>query len=100
MAPKLKVITDGIRSDAGMWDEQSGKLGGIHDTLEGFRINRIEAGLFQVLYSAYMDAIDQLSARTAEGKTRTKEVADALLKNAKAYDNHEVDTKKSVEDAY
>jgi hypothetical protein len=100
VAPKLKTITDDIRTDARMWDSQSGKLGHIHDTLEGFRINRVEAGLFQVLYSAYMDAIGQLSARTAEGKTRTKEVADALVKNAKAYDDHEVDTKKSVEDAY
>lgn len=100
MAPKLKTITDDIRADARMWDHQSAKLGNIHDTLEGFRTNRIEAGVFQVLYSAYMDAIDQLSARAAEGKLRTKEVADELVQNAKAYDNHEVETKKSVEGAY
>ncbi|MBC2875977.1 MULTISPECIES: hypothetical protein [Streptomyces] len=98
--PDLKVITDGIRTDAGMWDKQSATLGGIHNTVEGLRMTRLEAGLFQILVSAYMDAVDQISSRTSEGRDRTKAVADALAVNARAYDDHEVDTTKSVEKAY
>ncbi|MFI0739991.1 hypothetical protein ACH4PU_18175 [Streptomyces sp. NPDC021100] len=98
--PDLKVITDGIRTDAGMWDKQSTALGGIHNTVEGLRMTRLEAGLFQVLVSAYMDAVDQISSRTSEGRDRMKEVADALAANARAYDDHEVDTTKSVNKAY
>ncbi|MDT3398185.1 hypothetical protein RKE29_16305 [Streptomyces sp. B1866] len=97
---KLKVITDAIRTDARMWDQQSVTLGEIHTAVEGFRINRLEAGLFQVFHSAYMSAVDQISARVGEGRDRMREVADALVKNAKAYDDHEVETKKSVEGAY
>ncbi|GAA2918382.1 hypothetical protein GCM10020221_13350 [Streptomyces thioluteus] len=96
----LKVITDGIRNDARMWDAQSTTLGGIHGTVEGLRMTRLEAGLFQILVSAYTDAVNQVSARTAEGRDRAKEVADALAVNAKAYDNHEVDTTKNVSRAY
>ncbi|MBZ4323525.1 hypothetical protein [Streptomyces huiliensis] len=98
--PDLKVITDGIRTDARMWDAQSTLLGGIHNTVEGLRMTRLEAGLFQVLLSAYTDAVNQISSRTSEGRDRTKEVADTLVVNARAYEDHEVDTTKSVEKAY
>lgn len=98
--PKLKVITDGIRTDVTMWDEQSRKMGEVHASIEGMRITRLQAGLFQVLFSAYTDAIDQMSARTGEGRDRMREVADALVRNAKAYDDREVATKLSVEGAY
>ncbi|MBT2385236.1 hypothetical protein [Streptomyces sp. ISL-11] len=96
----LKVITDGLRTDAGMWDKQSSAMGEIGRKVDGMRISRLEAGLFQVIYSAYESAINQVSARCGEGEKRMAEVADALVKNAKAYDNHEADTKKHVAGAY
>ncbi|MFE4327993.1 hypothetical protein ACFRQM_00715 [Streptomyces sp. NPDC056831] len=96
----LKIITDGLRTDAAMWDEQSAAIGGVAHKVESMRMTRIEAGLFQIIFTAYDSAIDQISARCTEGSSRMSEVADALIKNAKAYDNHEISTEKSVEDAY
>ncbi|WP_171168528.1 hypothetical protein [Streptomyces sp. I05A-00742] len=98
--PDLKVITDGIRTDARMWDAQSGTLGGIRNAVDGLRLSQLEAGLFAVFVIAYTDAINQISSRVGEGRDRTKEVADALVKNAKAYENHEAETTKSIENAY
>jgi uncharacterized protein YukE len=63
-------------------------------------MNRVEAGIFQIVFSAYEDSVNQISARCSEGQHRMEEIADALVKNANAYDNTEADVKKSVEGAY
>ncbi|MCX4787380.1 hypothetical protein OG369_14660 [Streptomyces sp. NBC_01221] len=98
--PDLKVITDGLRSDAVMWDEQSGAMKAVHNAVEGTRMNHLQAGVFQLIVSAYESVIDQISARSTEGEVQMATVATALYKNAKAYDDHEVDTKKHVDHAY
>ncbi|WNI31233.1 hypothetical protein [Streptomyces sp. ITFR-6] len=96
----LKHITDALRSEAGMWDKQSVSMGEVSRAADGMRLTRLEAGLFQLVVSNYNEAIDHISARCSEGESRMAEVADALIKNANAYDNHEAETTKSVEDAY
>ncbi|MEU2250120.1 hypothetical protein [Streptomyces sp. NPDC019224] len=98
--PDLKVITDGLRTDAAMWDEQSNAMKAVHDAVEGTRMNRLQAGVFQLLVSAYGAVVDQVSERSAEGEVQMAAVATALYKNAKAYDDHEVDTKHHVDHAY
>ncbi|WP_328696580.1 hypothetical protein [Streptomyces sp. NBC_00342] len=96
----LKHITDALRTEAGMWDKQSASMGEVSRAADGMRLTRLEAGLFQLVVTNYNEAIDQISARCSEGESRMAEVADALIKNANAYDNHEAETTKSVEDAY
>ncbi|WP_406095910.1 hypothetical protein [Streptomyces sp. NBC_01013] len=96
----LKHITDALRTEAGMWDKQSASMGEVGHAADGMRLTRLQAGLFQLVVSNYNEAIDQISSRCLEGQSRMSEVADALIKNANAYDNHEADTTKSVEDAY
>ncbi|MEU4898630.1 hypothetical protein AB0B12_40165 [Streptomyces sp. NPDC044780] len=97
---KLKVITDAIRADAKMWDEQGRAIGTVGTNISGLKRDRLQVGMYQMFFGAYMDAIDHLSGRCSEGEKRMTEIADALVKNAKAYDDHEVETTKSVEDAY
>ncbi|MEU3222059.1 hypothetical protein ABZ695_02730 [Streptomyces sp. NPDC006976] len=96
----LKHITDALRAEAKMWDEQSDSMGQVAGAVQGMRMTRLEAGLFQMIVSSYSEAIDQISTRCLEGQVCMADVADALIKNANAYDNQEVDTTKSVEDAY
>ncbi|MFF3518303.1 type VII secretion target [Streptomyces sp. NPDC002573] len=98
--PTLKVVTDALRTDARMWDRESERMGNIHQAAEGLRLSRIQAGIFQLLFAAYEEAIDQISARCAEGKQRMDEVATALIKNANAYDSREADVKQSIDGAY
>lgn len=100
MAPDLKTVTDVLRSEAHMWDRQADTMKDLHSMIEGLRMSRLEAGMFQVLFSAYENAVDQLSARCNEGHDRMREIADALIENAKAYDNREAETTASIEGAY
>ncbi|MGW8551415.1 type VII secretion target [Streptomyces tubercidicus] len=98
--PDIKVVTDVLRSEARMWDEQSDALGKLHHAVEGLRVSRLEAGIFQVVFSAYETAVDEISDRCKEGQQRTQEIADALIKSATAYDNQEEETKAHVEGTY
>jgi hypothetical protein len=100
MAPTLKTVTDALRSEARMWDRQAEAMNCVHNTIEGLRLTRLEAGIFQVLFSAYENATNQLSARSNEAGQRMGEIADALVKNATAYDNREAETTASIEGAY
>jgi hypothetical protein len=98
--PTLKTVTDALRTDARIWDLESERMGNIHHAVEGLRMSRTQAGLFQVIFSAYEKSINQISARCAEGQERMSEVATALIKNAKSYDSTEADVKKSIDGAY
>lgn len=98
--PDVKTVTDALRAEARMWDEQSEALGRLSHAVEGARISRVEAGIFQIVFSAYEQAIDQIAERRNEGKERTHEIASALIRNAKAYDTNEEETTEHVENAY
>lgn len=98
--PDLKVITDGLRTDAAMWDLQSGAMKAVHTAVEGTRMGHLQAGVFMALIGAYDDVVNQVSARSVEGEAQMAAVASALYKNAKAYDDHEVETKQHVDHAY
>lgn len=100
MAPTLKTVTDALRNDARMWDRQAETMKTLNATIEGLRLTRLEAGIFQVLFSAYDDAVTKFADRCNEGHQRMGEIADALVKNATAYDNREADTTASIEGAY
>jgi hypothetical protein len=98
--PDIQAVTDVLRSEARMWDEQSEALGKLHNAVEGLRISRLEAGIFQVVFGAYEVAVHEISDRCKEGQKRTREIADALIKNAAAYDNQEEETQAHVEGTY
>ncbi|MFG2895233.1 hypothetical protein [Streptomyces sp. NPDC048248] len=99
-SPDIKTVTHVLRSEARMWDEQSDALGKLHHDVEGLRISRLEAGIFQIVFAAYETAVNEISDRCKEGQQRTQEIADALIKNATAYDNQEEDTTAHIEGTY
>ncbi|MFG2628895.1 hypothetical protein [Streptomyces sp. NPDC048473] len=100
MGKDLKVITDAIRTDVGTWDEQAKSIGEVSASIKGMQQNPTELGIFAPLFIAYNGVITHLSSRCAEGNVEMSKIADELVRNAKAYDDQEVDTTKSVEGAY
>lgn len=98
--PDIDVITKELRNEARMWDEQAQKMGNAHHAVEGMRLTRIEAGLFQVIFTAYHDAINHISQRSREGQQCMGDIADALRENAKIYDRGEDEVTHSVTGAY
>ncbi|MFE7109204.1 hypothetical protein ACFU98_00490 [Streptomyces sp. NPDC057575] len=100
MGKDLKVITDAIRTDVRTWDEQAKSIGEVAASIQGMQPNPMELGIFAPIFVTYTGVIAHLSSRCGEGNVEMSKIADELLRNAKAYDDQEVDTEKSVEGAY
>lgn len=98
--PDIDVVTGKLRAEARMWEKQAQKLSSVHRTVEGLRLTHIEAGLFQVIFNAYEAAMDAVSQRTREGNERMDDIAEALRKNARAYDEGEGEVTHSIDGAY
>jgi uncharacterized protein YukE len=94
MAPpskaQIKVATDALRTEAGVWDQQSSELGKIVNQAHGLRLDRIEAGIFQIIFDAYASVANQVTARSREGQKSMADVADTLHQVADTYDEEDV----------
>lgn len=53
------------------------------------RLSRVEAGPFQVIFDAYGQVLDQVSARSSEAATAMAEFANTLRSVANTYDEEE-----------
>lgn len=86
---QVKVATDALRSEAGIWHQQSDELGKIVGRTEDLRLSRVEAGLFQVVFDAYESVVDQVSARCGEARQCMTDIADTLHQVADTYDDED-----------
>jgi hypothetical protein len=82
---ELRVVPASLRNVAAIWDQQSTAIGSIAPKAEGMRLDRLQAGVFQLIVGPYDEVVDQVAGRCAEGKQRMKEIADALRAAATAY---------------
>ena len=93
MAPpskaQIKVATDALRAEAAIWDQQSSELGKIVSQANDLRLDRAEAGIFQIIFDAYSSVVDQVTARSGEGQQRMADVADTLHQVADTYDEED-----------
>lgn len=85
------VYTKELTEEAHVWDKQSGELKGVVNKAESLRMDRTEAGIFQVLVTAYGPLVNHVMARCREGQQRTEEIAKALGEVAKRYSEAEKD---------
>ncbi|QWF82302.1 type VII secretion target [Amycolatopsis sp. CA-230715] len=85
----IHVVTEEIRKDADLWDAEAAEMGKIGPKAEGLRLNRIEAGVFQLVFEAYGQMIDQVIARAAEGQQRMTEISATLRAVANKYEADE-----------
>ena len=93
MAPPSKdhvrVATDALRAEASIWDQQSSALGKIVGQANGLRLERVEAGIFQIIFDTYSSVVDQVTARCGEGQQRMSDVANTLHQVADTYDEED-----------
>jgi hypothetical protein len=86
---QMRVTTDALRKDAQIWDDQSTEMGKIVSKTQGLRLNRVEAGLFQVIFDTYAQVIDQVTARSDEGQRSMTNVGSTLFSVANGYEQEE-----------
>ena len=85
----VKVATDALRTEAGVWDQQGAQMANVATKVDGLRFNRVEAGVFQLIVGPYGELVEQVHARCQEAVTRMKEIADTLRQVANTYDEEE-----------
>lgn len=86
---RFDVGIHALRGDAQVWDEASGQLRQLARKVGDSRIDRLQAGIFQVFVSAYRSATDQVAGRSTEGVTALATVADTISKVADEYQDDE-----------
>jgi uncharacterized protein YukE len=86
---KFEVGIHALRSDAQIWDQESGRMKQIAQKANGLQMDRLQAGIFQVFVSSYQSAVNEVVARSDEGSTAMTAVADTLNEVANAYQQDE-----------
>ena len=99
-AEQIRVATEALRREAGVWDAQAAELNKIGPKAEGLRLNRIEAGLFQIIFDTYGQVIEQVIARSNEGGQRMTEIAGTLRSVADTYDSEEASNTHMLNNVY
>jgi uncharacterized protein YukE len=89
-----------LRGDVKIWDQQSGQMAQIVEKVNGLRMDRLEAGIFQIFVSAYQEAVNQVAGRAGEGKTALAAVATTLTTVANAYQQDEADNTHRFKDLH
>jgi Excreted virulence factor EspC, type VII ESX diderm len=82
---ELRVIAASLRQAAGIWDEQATAIGSVSATAGAMRLDRVEAGVFQLIVGPYDAVADQVSARCEEGMQDMRGIASALDRSADTY---------------
>lgn len=103
MAPapdELVVATDALRTEAGVWREQSTALAGIAATVGRLDFSGVEAGIFQIVVVAHRELVEHVAARCAEGAAETTRIADTLHHVADTYDEEERRNEHALRDLY
>lgn len=97
---QIKVATDTLRTEAGIWDQQSIIAGKITSQTDSLRMDRLEAGVFQIIVSAYGSVVDQVTARSREGQQRMADIANTLHQVANTYDQEEAENLHHLKNLY
>lgn len=82
---ELKVVRSELGNAAHIWDAQASAIGSISPKAEGLRLDRLEAGVFQLIAGPYGQVVDQVSGRCTEGRTNMGDIANALRTASQSY---------------
>jgi hypothetical protein len=85
----IQVAVEALCTEANMWLHQSDQVQAIAHRADGERLGRLEAGIFQLMVSAYNATADQVTARCREGHQRMADIAAALRQVADTYADEE-----------
>lgn len=96
----ITVATDALRGDAAVWETTASAMRDVAGSADGLRLNRIQAGMFQLVVDAYAGVIDQVTARAREGADRMTAIRDTLHASADTYDREEARNVHALRNLY
>lgn len=72
---ELQVVRGSLRKVADIWDQQGNAIGAITSKAAGMRLDRLDAGVFQLIVTPYDQVVGQVAARCREGRQRMDDIA-------------------------
>lgn len=97
---EVDVAVETLRTEAGIWDQQSHQLQAIVSGVGELRLSRIEAGVFQLIVSPYDAVVDQITACCAEGVQQMTRIASTLRTAADVYEEEDRNNEHSIRNLY
>jgi hypothetical protein len=97
---QITVATAALRKEAGEWERQSEAIGAIAQKVAGMELNRLEAGLFQLIVSPYNQIVTTVQARCQEGQKAMTEIATTLRTVADTYEREEAENLHQLNKLY
>lgn len=93
---EMRIASGALEKEATKWDAEAPTLSTIASTLAGLELSRTEAGLFQVMFSAYESCRSQVEDRAREGAAEFTTMADTVTEISKAFKDLDADRAESV----
>jgi hypothetical protein len=93
---ELQVIATSLGNAAGVWDQQAAALRSASARAGEMTLNRLEAGIFQIIVGPYDAVVAQVSARCEEGSSSLHRIASALELAADEYSEAEQATGSNI----
>lgn len=93
---EMRLAAGALEKEARKWDAEAPTLSTISNTLSDLELTRTEAGLFQIMFSAYEACRSQVEDRAREGNTEFTTMADTLNEISKAFTDLDASRAESV----
>lgn len=82
------------------WHEASAALEKARAAVDPLKISRPEAGIFQIPYTAYIDAATFIQERVKEGATQAEAISTTLKNNVAVYRREEENNTHAITGLY
>lgn len=93
---ELKVVTTSLGQAARIWDQQAAALKAAAARVSVMNMNRMEAGIFQIIVAPYDAVVAQVSARCEEGSRSMSGIASGLELAAYTYGQAEQENAANI----
>lgn len=103
MAPskkQLNVSIERMKTASTGWSATSHDLTQAGDKIAELKFSKLEAGIFQHAYQAYIDAASYVQDRMREGASETTNVSSTLKVNADTYQREEESNTHAIKGLY
>jgi hypothetical protein len=89
---EIQVATSALRSEAGVWEEESTASGNLGQKVVGLEMTGLQAGLLFAPYnSGYSQVCDLMVTVLGQAKTTMSDIGTTLRTSAATYDKEEAD---------
>ncbi|WJR35003.1 type VII secretion target [Mycobacteroides immunogenum] len=97
---QLNVSIARMNSASKGWQAVSSDLSQASDKISELKFSKLEAGIFQHAYQAYIDAASYVQERMKEGSSETSNISSVLKANADTYQREEDNNTHAIKGLY